>query len=87
MSAGGGATDWGDVFGDELRLSDRYTANSGTAGAETPVGTLWHSGPQRNLRMEDSVIGSTRCWAAWETIEMNMIYIYIQIYIYIYICI
>jgi len=35
--AGGGATDWEDEFGDELCLSQRFTAHSGTAGAQTSV--------------------------------------------------
>jgi len=36
MAAGGGATDWEDVFSDKLGLSERFTALSGTAGAQTP---------------------------------------------------
>jgi len=37
MAAGAGATDWEDVFSDELCLSERFTAHSGTAGTQTPV--------------------------------------------------
>jgi len=33
----GWTTDWDDVFGDELCLSERFTAHSVTAGAQTPV--------------------------------------------------
>ena len=32
MAAGRGATDWEEVFGDDLGLSERFTAHSGTGG-------------------------------------------------------
>jgi len=32
-----GATDWEDVFSDELGLSEGFMVHSGTAGAQTPV--------------------------------------------------
>jgi len=35
-----GAIDWEDVFSDELGLSNRFTAHSVTAGAQTPIDLL-----------------------------------------------
>jgi len=32
-----GTTDWENMFGDELVLSEHFMAHSGTAGAQTPV--------------------------------------------------
>jgi len=35
-----GATDWEDVFGDDLGLSKRFTAHSRSAGAQTHIEQL-----------------------------------------------